>query len=111
MTPTNGATQNAVADLATALAAERDQMLRDFARACGMSPSDTREAIVARVAEDHQTLARLLPAVAAFEAAAKGLPSHTHVRPVCKTPLCDCLPTKNGLCNRCYKASQTGEGG
>lgn len=88
--------------------AEYDQFVRDLARAVGMSPMDSPQALIARVVEEHKELVTLRPAVAAFYAAAKGLPSHVHTRPVCAVSQCENLPKKDGLCNRCYEQKEGG---
>jgi len=81
------------------------EFVRVIARGAGMSPSDTPAAIAARVAEQHRDLTALTPAVAAFYAAAKGLPSHVHTRPVCAVSGCDNGPRKDALCARHYEAA------
>lgn len=83
------------------------EFVRVIARGAGMSPSDTPAAIAARVAEQHRDLTALTPAVAAFYAAAKGLPSHVHTRPVCaNAPSCDNMPRVGNLCARCYEQKE-----
>lgn len=86
--------------------AEHDQIMRDLARAVGMSPVDSPAAIVARVAEEHRELVTLRPAIAAFRACYEGLPSHVHTRPVCATTGCDNHPKRGNLCNRCYEQKE-----
>lgn len=85
---------------------EHEQHLRDLARALGMTPGEPAGVLLRRVVEEHRELVTLRPAIAAFRACYEGLPSHTHTRPVCASPLCDLLPKKNGLCNRCYEQKE-----
>lgn len=95
-------------DQHAAAVAESDRHRRDLARALGMSPEEPWRVLIERARVMRVEHVKYQDAAAAFEACLKGRPEHVHTRPVCKAGMCDLLPKKDGLCNRCYEAAQRG---
>lgn len=83
-----------------------DARRRDLARALGMSPDEPWPVLLGRAAQIKTEHGKLTDAAAAFRACLEGRPEYIAVRPVCRTPQCDNLVRKNGLCGRCYEQKE-----